>query len=122
MPTVTRSRQPKIEPVNARAVKAHYVQGKKAGSDHWVMWCIMILMMVFGAAAYHWGQKAFRAAQSSFAVISLCSKGAIPEPVIHCEAGDLDCLTDPTVVEVSKIREVIQAHNAELARSCVSVL
>ena len=131
MPTVTRPRPklvskhlspPTVEPINAGQVKGHYIEGKKAGSAHWVMWCIMILMLAMGAAGYHWASKMLRAANNASAVIALCSLGSIGEPKILCEPEDLDCMTNPTTQEVAKMQEAIRVRNEEFARACIRVM
>lgn len=120
---------PNVQPVNAGKVKAHYVEGKKAGSDHWVMWCIIIIVLAMGAAGYHWIEKAvsylqFEARERGLAVVGrqACMRPALPEPQILCADTDLDCLTNPTIQEVDKLREIIRDQNAWQLDTCLRVM
>lgn len=80
------------------------------------MLTVLALTLIWGGVLIF--QKANYAAVGEMA----CRQGALPEPQILCAADDLDCLTNPTVVEVSRIKETIRERNIQMAKACISVL
>lgn len=129
MPTVTRPKPKlvskhlnppaKVEPVNAKQVKAHYV-GKH--SFTLLQWLPGAMLTVLALSAVWAGVAIFQKANYASVGEMACRQGALPEPQILCADGDLDCLTDPTVVQVSMIRDAIRERNISMARACVNAL
>jgi len=129
MPTVTRPKPKlvskhlnppaKVAPVNAGQVRAHYVGAKSFTLLQWLpgaMLTVLALSLIWAGVAVF--QKANYASVGEMA----CREGPLPEPQILCAADDLDCLTNPTVVEVSKIKDAIRTRNVQMARACIQVM
>lgn len=127
-PTVTKPRPklvakhlspPAVEPVNAKQVKAHYVGAKTFALWQWVPG---LLMAVLAISVFWLGTMALR--HYTFGAVGemACREGIMPVPEIHCEAGALDCLTDPTVMEVGEMQDAYLAWNEKLAKACIPVM
>ena len=127
MPTVTRPKpklvskhlNPPVQPVNAGQVRAHYVGPKAFTFLQWapgVMLTVLTLSIIW--AGFTLVRKAHYASVGEMA----CKQGPLPEPQILCLPDDLDCLTNPTVIEVSRIKDSIRTHNVQMARACISVM
>ena len=118
MPTVTKPK-PKLK----------VVSGHLAHRPEWPTWKVrayqaapyvtVILLTITGVMAFSWARSTL--ANAAVGEIA-CRQGALPEPQILCAADDLDCLTNPTVVEVSRIKETIRERNIRMAKACISVL
>lgn len=109
----------KVEPVNAGQVKAHYVNRHAFTLLQWlpgVMLTVLALSAVWAGVAIF--QKANYASVGEMA----CKQGALPEPQILCAADDLDCLTNPTVQEVSKLKAAIRERNISMAKACIGAM
>jgi hypothetical protein len=129
MPTVTRPKPKlvskhlnppaKVAPVNAGQVKAHYV-GKH--SFTLLQWLPGAMLTVLALSLIWAGVAVFQTANYASVGEMACKQGALPEPQILCAADDLDCLTNPTVQEVSKIKDAIRERNVSMARACISVM
>jgi hypothetical protein len=129
MPTVTRPKPKlvskhlnppvKVEPVNAGQVRAHYVNRHAFTLLQWapgVMLTILTLSVIW--AGFTLIRKAHYASVGEMA----CKQGPLPEPQILCRDDDLNCLTDPTVVEVSRLKDKIRERNVSMARACIAVM
>ena len=128
MPTVTKPKPrlvskhlspPDVVPINVRHPKAHYV-GKH--SFTLLQWLPGAMLTVLALTAIWGGVLIFQKANYASVGELACRQGALPEPQILCAADDLDCLTNPTVVEVSRIKETIRERNIRMAKACISVL
>lgn len=127
MPTVTKPKprlvskhlSPPVAPVNAGQVRAHYV-GKH--SFTLLQWLPGAMLTVLALTAIWGGVLIFQKANYAAVGEMACKQGALPEPQILCAADDLDCLTNPTVVEVSRIKETIRERNIRMAKACISVM
>lgn len=109
----------KVEPVNAKQVKAHYVNRHAFTLLQWLpgaMLTVIALTVIW--AGFTVFQKANYASVGEMA----CKQGALPEPQILCAADDLDCLTNPTVQEVSKLKDAIRERNISMAKACINAL
>ena len=109
----------KVESVNAKQVKAHYVNRHAFTVLQWLpgaMLTVIALTVIW--AGFTVFQKANYASVGEMA----CRQGALPEPQILCADGDLDCLTDPTVVQVSLIRDAIRERNVSMAKACIGAM
>ena len=127
MPTVTKPKpklvskhlSPPVAPVNAGQVKAHYVGKHSFTLLQWfpgAMLTVLALTLIWGGVLIF--QKANYAVVGEMA----CKQGALPEPQILCAADDLDCLTNPTVLEVSALKDVIRERNVSMAKACIAVM
>ena len=127
MPTVTRPKpklvskhlNPPVQPVNAGQVRAHYVGPKAFTFLQWapgVMLTVLTLSIIW--AGFTLVRKAHYASVGEMA----CKQGALPEPQILCAADDLDCLTNPTVLEVSALKDAIRERNVSMAKACIQVM
>jgi hypothetical protein len=129
MPTVTRpkpklvskhlSPPAKVAPVNAGQVKAHYV-GKH--SFTLLQWAPGFMLTVLVLSAIWIVSTVVQTAHYSGVGRLACKQGALPEPQILCRDDDLNCLTNPTVVEVSRLKDKIRDRNVTMARACISVM
>lgn len=129
MPTVTRSRQPKIvsrhldppsiEPVNARAVKAHYVGKGAFTALQWapaLLLCVLVLSAAFG---FLWARQTLTYAQIGKA---LCERPLMVSPEYRCDLSDLDCMTHPEISVIMRMDEQQRAHNLWQAKACIRTL
>lgn len=118
-----------MSPVTRTKPKLKVVSGHLAHRKEWPTWKVRayqwapyVVVSVFVlTVAVVWRGVTDMMTRSSVTTM-LCREGPLPEPVIHCEASDLDCLTNPTVVEVSRIKDAIRTHNVRMAKACISVM
>ena len=130
MPTVTRSKPklvskhlappaPDVVPINVKHPKGNYV-GKHAFTL--LQWLPGAMLTVLALSAVWAGVAVFQTANYASVGEMACRQGALPEPQILCAADDLDCLTNPTVQEVAKIKDAIRTRNVQMAKACISVM
>jgi hypothetical protein len=129
MPTVTRpkpklvskhlSPPAKVAPVNAGQVRAHYVGPK---SFTLLQWAPGFMLTVLVLSAIWFISTVVQTAHYSGVGRLACKQGALPEPQILCRDDDLNCLTDPTIVEVSQLKDKIRDRNVTMAKACISVM
>jgi hypothetical protein len=129
MPTVTRPKPKlvskhlnppvKVAPVNAGQVKAHYVNRH---AFTLLQWAPGFMLTVLVLSAIWFISTVVQTAHYSGVGRLACKQGALPEPQILCRDDDLDCLTNPTVVEVSRLKDKIRDRNVTMARACISVM
>lgn len=116
VPTVTK---PKLKVVSGHLAHRPEWPTWKVRAYQWAPYVTVIVLTITAAMAFNAGR-----AMLGYAIAGemACRQGALPEPQILCAADDLDCLTNPTVVEVSAIRDVIRERNGQLARACLRVM
>lgn len=108
-----------VQPINAAQTRAHYVGKRSFMLWQWmptILFSVLVLTISWLVMAVV--QKANYAGVGEM----VCKQGALSEPQILCPDGDLDCLTNPTVVEVSKIKDAIRERNTSIAKACISVM
>jgi hypothetical protein len=129
MPTVTKSSRPRIvsrhldaptvEPVNAKATKAHYVGKRGFLLAQWApvfLFCVLILTAAHG---FLWVQQTI-----AHAAIGerLCTRPLLALPEYHCEGMELDCATNREVQAVRAMESQVRDHNAFQAANCIRVI
>ena len=133
MPTVTRPKPklvskhlnppakvaPDVVPINVKHPKAHYVNRH---AFTLLQWAPGFMLTVLVLSAIWIISTVVQTAHYSGVGRLACKQGALPEPQILCRDDDLNCLTDPTVVEVSRLKDKIRDRNVTMAKACISVM
>lgn len=109
----------KVEPVNAKQVKAHYV-GKH--SFTLLQWLPGVMLTVLALSAVWAGVAVFQKANYASVGEMACKQGALREPVNHCADTDLDCLTSLNSQELDMAKDAIRERNVSMAKACIGAM
>lgn len=129
MSTVTHSRKskivsrhldpPSVEPVNARAVKAHDVGKSAFTALQWAPALALCVIVLTAASGFLWARQTLTYAQIGQGV---CNMVPLDLATINCDMGTLECATNPEVMVISEMNRQAEARNLWQARACIRTL
>ena len=113
---VARHLDPKVTAIREPEGKAHHVGPIAFNAIRWAPGIVLGLSVLLGWHGITWVMDRAKYAQAGY---MLCRQGALPEPQFHCDLGELDCVTDPSVVQMVQQRDNVRKVNSMLADVCI---